>query len=150
CVVLNTSKSIPARKVPKRDQRYMTNVPGLYIIGDVSGVPLIKMAINEGAAVIDCVVEDIKAEGANVKAEYDVAIIGVGPGGLSAAAIAKQRGLNYLALEQERIVSTIQAYPAGKYVFFKPDSVDTRGDVPLPGVGDKKEAILEKWLNLIE
>jgi thioredoxin reductase len=149
CVVLNTTKVIPPRKVPKRDQTYMTNVPGIYIIGDVSGVPLIKMAINEGTKVIDAVAESLQKEGAKSGADYDVAIIGVGPGGLAATAMARDRNLRYLALEQEKLVSTIQAYPSGKYVFFKPDSVETKGLVPLPGVGLQKETILESWMDIV-
>src|SRR5262249_33710460 len=42
CIVVNSAKKIPKRKVPKRDGRFVTNVSGIYLIGDVSGVPLIK------------------------------------------------------------------------------------------------------------
>jgi thioredoxin reductase (NADPH) len=148
CVVLNTNKVIRTPKVPKRDQTYMTNVPGIYIIGDVSGVPLIKMAINEGTKVIDSIVEALQKEGPK-SADYDVAVVGVGPGGLAATAMACERKLKYIALEQEKLVSTIQAYPAGKYVFFKPDSVEAKGPVPVPGVGLQKETILESWMDLV-
>ena len=148
CVVINTKKKIPERKVPKRDQRFKTNVEGIYLIGDVSGVPLIKNAINEGATVVDCIQDDLKKEGASSKADYDVAVVGIGPAGLSAAVIAKQRGLKYLALEQDKIVATIQqVYPAGKYVFYKPDTVETKGGIPLPGPGDSKENMLKGWID---
>lgn len=148
CVVINTNKVIPLRKVPARDQRFKTNVEGVYLIGDVSGVPLIKNAINEGGAVIDNIVEDLKREGPNSKAEYDVAVIGIGPAGLSAAVLAKQRGLKYIAIEQDKIVATIQqVYPAGKYVFYKPDTVETKGGIPLPGAGDSKENMLKGWVD---
>lgn len=135
CVVVNTGKAIPPRKVPRRDQKLMTEVPGIYLIGDVSGLPLIKNAINEGARVIDYIDEDLRDEGPTRDIPYDVAIIGVGPAGLSATAIAKQRGLRYVAIEQNKIVSTIQNYPVGKYVIFKPDTVVTNGALPLPGIG---------------
>src|SRR5215212_669556 len=139
---------MPDRKVPNRNQKFMTNVPGVYLIGDVSGVPLIKNAINEGGAVVDYIVEDLKQEGLNGNVDYDVAIIGIGPAGLSATALAKQRGLKYIALEQDQIVATIQqVYPAGKYVFFKPDTVDTKGGIPLPGAGDSKENMLKGWFD---
>ncbi|MGA9770536.1 MAG: NAD(P)-binding domain-containing protein [Blastocatellia bacterium] len=146
CIVINTNKKIPARKVPNRNQRLMTNVPGIYMIGDVSGVPLIKNALNEGAQVIDYIVEDLQKEGKNPKAEYDVAIIGVGPAGISATSLAKQRGLSYIAIEQDKVVSTIQNYPAGKYVFFKPDTVEAKGGMPLEGAGNQREFILETWM----
>ena len=129
CIVVNTTKVIPERKVPQRDQRFMTNVPGVYLIGDVSGGPLIKNAINEGGAVIDYIAEDLRRDGSGGAADYDVAIIGIGPAGLSAAALAKQRGLTYVAIEQDQVVATIQNYPAGKYVFFKPDTIETRGGI---------------------
>jgi thioredoxin reductase (NADPH) len=146
CIVINGTKKIPPRKVPSRNQRLMTNVPGVYMVGDVSGVPLIKNAINEGAQVIDYVIEDLRSQG-QTKAEYDVAIIGVGPAGLSATAIAKQKGLKYIAVEQDKVVSTIQNYPAGKYIFFKPDTVDAKGGVPLEGVGNQREVILKSWMS---
>jgi len=150
CIVVNTKKKIPERKVPKRDNRFMTNVPGIYLIGDVSGVPLIKNAINEGGAVIEHIAEDLQKKGGNGQAEYDVAIVGVGPGGLSAAALAKQKGLRYVALEQDKVVATIQAYPAGKYVFFKPDTVETDGGIELPGAGLPKEQMIGSWLDTIK
>lgn len=145
CVVVNTLKKIPPRKVPKRNQRYLTGVPGVYLIGDVSGIPLVKNALNEGAQVIQYVVEDLQAEPAVPGIGYDVAIIGAGPAGFSAAASALESGLTYVALEQGRIASTIRNYPAGKYVFFKPDTVTVKGRVPLPGVGGKKEDLLRSW-----
>lgn len=150
CIVINTNKRIPARKVPSRNQRLQTNVDGIYMIGDVSGVPLIKNAINEGAQVIDYVIDEFRGEGGNPNAEYDVAIIGIGPAGLSAAVIAKQRGLRYVAIEQDRVVSTIDAYPAGKYMFFKPDTVEAKGGIPLPGFGEQKETILQSWFDTMK
>ncbi len=146
CIVINTTKTIPPRKVPARDSRFMTNAPGIYLIGDVSGVPLIKNAINEGARVVDHIIEELRREGANAAAQYDVAVIGIGPAGLSAAVIAKQRGLRCVAIEQDKVVSTIQNYPAGKYVFFKPDTIEPRGGISAAGAGDQKETIIESWM----
>jgi thioredoxin reductase (NADPH) len=145
CVVVHTLKKIPPRKVPKRNQKYVTDTPGIYLIGDVSGVPLVKNAINEGATVIQYVVEDLRAESPTPDGVYDVAIIGVGPAGFSAAACAAEQGLKYVALEQGRLTSTIRNYPAGKYIFFKPETVAPKGPVPLPGVGGLKEDLLRQW-----
>jgi thioredoxin reductase (NADPH) len=148
CIVINTNKIIPSRGGPERDDRFKTNVDGIYLVGDISGVPLLKNAINEGAKVVDNIVDDLQREGANPSAEYDVAIIGIGPAGLSAAVLAKQRGLRYVAIEQDKIVATIQqTYPAGKYVFYKPDTVEAKGGIPLPGVGGKKEDMLQGWID---
>jgi thioredoxin reductase/pSer/pThr/pTyr-binding forkhead associated (FHA) protein len=148
CIVVNTLKKVPPRKVPKRNQKYLTDVPGIYLIGDVSGIPLVKNAINEGTQVVQYIVEDLQAEPPAPAIGCDVAIIGTGPAGFSAAASASERGLTYIALEAGRLASTIRNYPAGKYVFFKPDTVTVKGPVPLPGVGGKKEELLRMWDDL--
>ena len=150
CVVFNTTKKIPARKVPSRNERFETNVPGIFLIGDVSGVPLIKNAINEGGAVIDSVVEDLKTSGDSGALEYDVAIIGLGPAGLSAAVIAHQRGLKYVAVDQEQVLATIQqTYQAGKYVYFNPADNPVSGGLKLDGPGSTKEEMLTSWLETV-
>jgi len=147
CIVVNTSKSIPERKVPKRDQKFMTNVFGIYLIGDVSGVPLIKNAINEGGAVIDHIAEDLRQAEDGSAADYDVAIIGIGPAGLSATALAKQRGLTYIAIEQGQVFAAIQqAFQVGKLVYFKPDGVKVMGGIPLPEAPASKEVMIQSWI----
>ncbi len=150
CIVVNSTKKIPERKVPKRNQKFMTNVPGIYLIGDVSGVPLIKNAINEGGAVVDYVVEDLKKVGANGRVDYDLAIIGIGPAGLSAAALARQRGLSYVAIEQDQVVATIQqTYQAGKYVYFNPTDQPVKGGIRLDGSGASKESMIASWMETV-
>ncbi len=149
CIVVNTTKPIPERKVPQRGSSFETNVPGVYLIGDVSGVPLIKNAINEGGAVIEAVIQDLKASPAPA-ADYDVAIVGIGPAGLSATALAHQRGLKYVAIEQDQIVATIQqTYQAGKYVFFNPVDQPVRGGIRLDGAGASKEAMISAWMETV-
>ena len=146
CIVVNTTKIIRARPVPLRDERFMTNVPGCYIIGDVSGTPLIKNAANEGADVIRHVAEELKAMQPEPKADYDVAIIGIGPAGLSAALLARQYNLKYVGIEQDKVLATIEAYPKNKYVFFKPETMESRGGIEVAGAGDQRERILDSWL----
>ena len=136
CIVINTGKAVRSSPTPTRDgSTYETNVAGCYIIGDVSGVPLIKNAVKEGAEVIRHIAEELRGAPAESKAEYDVAIIGIGPGGASAAASAHEAGLRYIAIEQGKTLSTIDLYPKGKYIFFKPDTKDWFGGIPAAGLG---------------
>ena len=147
CIVINTTKKIKPRPVPQRDASFMTKVPGCFIIGDVSGTPLIKNAANEGADVIKHIAHDLNSNGRpEPKAELDVAIIGIGPAGLSAAIAAKRFNLRYVGIEQDKVLATIEAYPRGKYVFFKPDSMDSRGTIAVDGAGEQREKILESWI----
>ncbi len=136
CIVINTAKPVVSRPAPTRDgASYQTNVPGCYIIGDVSGVPLIKNAVKEGYEVISHIVSEMQKTAPDPQAEYDVAIIGIGPAGASAAAAAKEMRLRYVAIEQDKVLSSIEAYPKGKYIFFKPDTKDWVGGLPAAGLG---------------
>jgi thioredoxin reductase len=146
CIVVNTTKVIKPRPVPVRDQNFMTNVPGCYLIGDVSGTPLIKNAANEGTDVIKQIAGKLKTCKTEPAAQFEVAIIGIGPGGLSAAITAKRLGLNYVAIERAQVLSTIVAYPKNKYLFFKPESMEARGAVPIKGDGIQRETLLDSWI----
>ena len=146
CIVVNTTKVIKPRPVPTRDEKYMTNVPGCYIIGDVSGTPLIKNAANEGADVIKHIIDELRNSPPEPKAEFDVAIIGVGPAGLSAAVMAKQKGLKCISIERDQVLATIVAYPGNKYLFFKPESMKARGAIPINGYGDQCAPLLDSWI----
>ncbi|HLM57897.1 MAG TPA: NAD(P)-binding domain-containing protein [Pyrinomonadaceae bacterium] len=145
CIVVNTTKKIPPRKVPNRDAKFMTNVPGCYIVGDVSGTPLIKNATNEGSDCIEFIAEDLRGAPAEPRSNVAVVIVGVGPAGLSAAITAQRLGLTYVAVEQDRVLATIEAYPANKYVFFKPETMESRGGIRPEGAGQQREDILETW-----
>ena len=146
CIVVNTTKVIKPRPVPVRDESFMTNVPGCFLIGDVSGTPLIKNAANEGADVIKHLARELTKPALEPKAEFDVAIIGIGPGGLSAAVMAKRLNLKYIAIERDKVLATIEAYPKNKYLFFKPESMEARGAIPIQGDGMQRENLLDAWL----
>lgn len=146
CIVVNTTKIIKPRPVPKRNERFMTNVAGCYLIGDVSGTPLIKNAANEGADVIKVIADELKESPPEPKADYDVAIIGIGPAGLSAAVVARGLNLRYVGIEQDRVLATIEAYPKNKYIFFKPETMEARGGIMVSGAGEQRETILQAWL----
>lgn len=121
CLVFNSDSPLPPREKPPRYDAYMTNVKGLHLIGDVSLVPLIGNAIIEGADVINRIHADLNAPGSQAEAEYDydVAIIGLGPAGLSAAIAAHEKGLRCIAIEQHEALATIKGYPDGKSVNIK-------------------------------
>src|SRR5260370_3720928 len=111
CIVVNTTKIIKPRPVPTRNEKFMTNVPGCYIIGDVSGTPLIKNAANEGADVIKHIAQELTSSPPEPKAEFDVAIVGIGPAGLLAAGIAKQRDLKYVGNDRTQVLPPFAPVP---------------------------------------
>ncbi|HTK96238.1 MAG TPA: NAD(P)-binding domain-containing protein, partial [Terriglobales bacterium] len=133
-------------RVPLVRENFETNVPGLFIVGELCGMGLIKTAVNEGKLVID----HLRRRPAAPAAEgdvYDVAIVGAGPAGLSASLTAQQYGLRYVTLEQGEIASTIRQYPRQKFLMAEPIEIPLYG--PLY-VGDgSKEALLAVWETII-
>ncbi|HEV2803114.1 MAG TPA: NAD(P)-binding domain-containing protein [Pyrinomonadaceae bacterium] len=148
CIVVNTAKQIKSLPTPERNPvTFETNVPGCYVIGDVSGTPLIKNAANEGATVMVHLAEELHticAREGQPHVDYEVAIIGAGPAGLSAAIMAKRLGLEYVCIEQDTVMSTIVKYSKNKYVFFKPQTTAWTGAIHLPGLEEYVEEVLEE------
>jgi putative YpdA family bacillithiol system oxidoreductase len=133
-------------RVPLVDSSFETNIPGVFIVGELCGMGLIKTAVNEGKLVIDHLRKRLP-HGSATDDLFDVAIVGAGPAGLSASLSAQQYGLRYVTLEQGEIASTIRQYPRQKFLMAEPI------DIPLYGalyVGDgTKEALLAVWETII-
>jgi thioredoxin reductase (NADPH) len=141
----------PPLKVPEMDENFQTAVPGQYLIGEVSGKPLVKNAANLGRAVVEHMIASGMRPGALGGADnaVDVAIVGSGPGGLSAALTCIQRGLSYVVLEKEQVIaSTIARYPKGKLVMAEP--YDATNLSLLPVFDSAKEQLLPIWRELID
>lgn len=144
----------PPLKVPEIDENFMTVVPGQYLIGEVAGKPLVKSAANLGRAVIEHMLltglrPGALGHGGHGVQHVDVAIVGSGPSGLSAALTCINRGLSYVVLEKEQaIASTISRYPKGKLVMAEP--YDTQNLSLLPVFDSSKEQLIPIWKELVD
>jgi len=120
------------------------DVPGLYLAGDLTGLPLIRNAINQGAHAVREIAE---RPGRTRAGESDLVIVGAGPAGISAALEAKARGLSAKLLEQASVAASIKSFPRGKLVFDQPLSMPMVGDLWLEE--STKEELLAKWLRIV-
>src|SRR4030081_88382 len=124
--------------MPYLTPEHETTVPGLFIVGELGGLALIKNAVNQGR---DCV-DTIKLRLAKTHAAratdgvYDVLIIGAGPAGISAALRAIEKKLEYLTLERDEVGGTVAKYPRQKLVMTSP--------VEFPMYGKFKKTELSK------
>ena len=126
-------------------------MPGLYVVGELGGRGLIKNAINEGRLAMEHVAATLAGDPFRGNTEggvYDVAVIGSGPAGLSAALEAVHQGLRYLVLEQGTLADTISKYPRQKLLFAEPLRVPMYGNLWIADAS--KEALLQCWQNVIE
>ncbi len=130
--------------IPHVDPSFQTNIPGIYIAGELGGMGLIRNAIEQGRQAIDSIAKNDRTSQGE---QLDVVIIGAGPAGISAAMAAQQKNLTYKVLEQDTIGGTIAHYPRGKIVMTAPAN--------LPGVGEfnfgetSKEALMEFWIDVV-
>lgn len=75
---------------------------------------------------------------------FKIAIVGSGPGGLSAATRAAGRGESHVLLEAEdHLSNTIYRYQKGKFVMDEPGILPLRS--PVPFKAGSRESILDAW-----
>jgi len=144
--IVMASPSISA-DMPRLSSEFETNIPGVFIIGELGGLALIKNAVNQGRECVDTIAGRA-ASRPRLPAVLDVCIVGAGPAGLSASLRAVEKGLTYVTLEQEELGGTVAKYPRQKVVMTSPV------DFPMHGKFNKleisKEKLMEFWASVIK
>jgi thioredoxin reductase/ferredoxin len=125
--------------IPFVSASFETNVPGIYIAGELGGMGLIRNAIEQGRQAMESIAKSVNKGGP----QRDVAVIGAGPAGFAASLGAMQAGLDYLTLEQGSLGGTVFHFPRGKIVMTAPVKLPVAGKVK-PG-DTSKEALLRLW-----
>ncbi|MEP3479918.1 MAG: NAD(P)-binding domain-containing protein [Fuerstiella sp.] len=133
--------TVPAQEIlPIVNSRYESSVRGIYVIGDVTGLPLVKVAANQGVEVLEKMEADgIFRQSGQDDERLDLVIIGGGPAGLSAAMEAEKRGLRYVVLERNKIASTVRSFPPGKKVYAEPQFVKNTSELDVDEDLDKDD-----------
>jgi len=145
--IVMASPSVGA-DMPALTPDYETNVPNLFIAGELGGLALIKNAVNQGRDCIDTITTRLPQikRGRATPGVYDVCVVGAGPGGISASLRAIERKLSYMTLEQDEFGGTVAKYPRQKLVLTSPV------EFPLHGKFGKlkisKEELLRFWQKL--
>jgi thioredoxin reductase/Pyruvate/2-oxoacid:ferredoxin oxidoreductase delta subunit len=130
--------------IPLVKPDFETNVPGIFIAGELGGMGLIRNAVTQGKQAIDTI---RKRGGRNGNGKIlDVVIIGAGPAGFTASLAAMEHKMSAITVEQETLGGTVSHYPRGKIVMTAP--------VVLPLIGKAsfrettKEALLKFWQDI--
>jgi NosR/NirI family nitrous oxide reductase transcriptional regulator len=131
-------------KLPDARPDGSTNVPGLFVAGDLTGVPLLKTALDTGAKVVQRIALDLRQAGATPPDPdtLDLVIVGAGVAGMAAAIEAKRLGLTITVLESAEPFFTIANFPRRKPIFTYPKSVRPAGTLQVSA--DVKEALLDE------
>jgi thioredoxin reductase/ferredoxin len=155
--------------IPLVRPNFETNIPGIFIAGELGGMGLIRKAAEQGRQAMEAVAQRARAQpsagplpsrlstrsaggagtpapGAPFQGEdaLDVVIVGAGPAGLSAGLSAIERGLRYRIVEQESSLGgSIFHYPRQKVAMTAPVQLALVGQVKMHEIS--KERLLEFW-----
>ena len=132
-------------KLPVVAEDGSTNVSGLFVVGDLRGIPLLKFSADTGARAVQRIVADgaFAAERASkVDGVLDVAIVGGGVAGMAAALEARKQGLAFAVIEATEPFSTIVNFPKGKPIYTYPKDMTPAGDLQV--TADVKEALVDE------
>ena len=76
-------------EIPKLDDNYETSIKGVFIVGELGGIGLIKDAVSQGKAAV----ENIASTMTGHKAEYDIAVVGSASRWTCSLALRQKRGI---------------------------------------------------------
>jgi len=136
---------LPVVGVGGRD--FQTNVPGLFIAGELGGMGLIHNAVNQGVQAMRSIAASLSRDGAGGDDVLDVLIVGAGPAGLAAALQAKASLLRFAVVDQEEMGGALRSFPRQKVVMTAPVDFPLYGKVKLRRT--TKEALLELWAEIV-
>jgi len=126
--------------IPHVSPEFETNVPGVFIAGELGGMGLIRNAVEQGRQAMAAINNLVSVGHSNA---IDVAIIGAGPAGFAATLAATEAGLKHVTLEQDELGGTVAHFPRRKLVMTQPADLPIVGNMPFREV--QKETLIDFW-----
>jgi thioredoxin reductase (NADPH) len=130
--------------IPQVAPDFQTNVPGIFIAGELGGMGLIRNAVKQGVRAMEAIVTRPRGG-----ADYDVVIVGAGPAGIAASLAAKAAKLRYVTIEQEdSLGGTTYHYPRNKLVMTAPMKLPLAGEFKIRELS--KEELMAIWQRILD
>jgi thioredoxin reductase (NADPH) len=126
--------------IPLVNPDFQTNVPGIFIAGELGGMGLIRNAVEQGSQAMDSIVKLVKKSHQN---QLDVVIVGAGPAGFAATLGATAARLRQVTVEQEELGGTVAHFPRRKLVMTQPANLPIVGKMKFKEV--QKETLIDFW-----
>lgn len=126
--------------IPVVKSNFETDVPGIFIAGELGGMGLIRNAVEQGRQATDSIIKLLKAGHNN---QHDLLIVGAGPAGFASTLAAKAANLRSVTIEQEELGGTVAHFPRRKLVMTQPADLPIVGKMNFKEV--QKEELIEFW-----
>ena len=126
--------------IPQVNPDFQTNVPGIFIAGELGGMGLIRNAVEQGRLAMESIAKLVKPQHQN---SLDVLVVGAGPAGFSATLSATESKLRHATVEQEELGGTVAHFPRRKLVMTQPADLPIVGKMPFKEV--QKETLIDFW-----
>jgi thioredoxin reductase (NADPH) len=130
--------------IPQVKPNFETNVPGIFIAGELGGMGLVRKSAEQGRQAMKSIRE--RRGGA---APLDVVIVGSGPAGIAAGLGAVEQKMKYVIIEQEdSLGGSVYQYPRNKITMTSPVQLPIVGKLRIGEI--RKEALLEIWQGIVK
>ncbi len=130
--------------IPHVHPNFETNVPGVFIAGELGGMGLIRNAIEQGRQAVAAIA---RLDGLGRRDRLDVVVVGAGPAGISASLAALESRLSFVTVEQESLGGTVAHFPRGKVVMTAPATLPLVGRIKFRET--TKEKLLAFWQRVV-
>lgn len=130
--------------IPNVKPNFETNVPGIFIAGELGGMGLIRNAIEQGNQALRSIKKIIATQH---RCDLDLVIVGAGPAGIAASLAAKEAKLQFVTIDQDSLGGTVAHFPRRKVVMTSPAQLALVGKVKFRET--TKEALLKFWQNVV-
>jgi thioredoxin reductase/ferredoxin len=130
--------------IPEVKPNFETNVPGIYIAGELGGMGLIRKAVSQGQQAMESI-----AKNKSDNDDLDVLIVGAGSAGIAASLAAKEKNLRYVTIEQEDgLGGAVYHYPRNKIAMTAPMHLPLVGIIKAFEIS--KEELLGLWGRVVK
>lgn len=129
--------------IPVVKPNFETDMPGIFIAGELGGMGLIRNAIEQGRQAVGSVREILQVGHGHA---FDLLIVGAGPAGFSATLAAKEHRMRSVTIEQDSLGGTVAHYPRRKLVMTQPAELPLVGKVRFKDV--QKETLVDFWRDI--
>jgi NosR/NirI family transcriptional regulator, nitrous oxide reductase regulator len=128
-------------RLPEVREDGSTNVPGVYVAGDLTGIPLLKFSLDGGARVVRTIARGLEPR-PKPDATLDLLIVGAGVSGMAAAVEAKKQRLSFAIVEASEPFVTLVNFPKRKPIYTYPLGMTPAGELQV--TAEVKEALVEE------